>query len=104
MDLKEEDRLKTLDLLTKIRALPASRDIDWAQHPGLGAMCDDKWGLHLHGPDNWERSIASFDEEKTQTFRRDYDAIERAESELLMRGFDTVWSEQNAYKVFDLTF
>lgn len=38
-----------------------------------------------------------------KVFRPDYDVTGRAESDLLMRGSDTVWSEENVYKVFDLT-
>lgn len=103
VELDEEARLKTLDLLSQIRDLPSGPNIQWSELPGLGAMWDDLWRLHLHGPDPWEKSSASFDEETVKSLRQIHEAIGRAESEMLIRGFNMVTGACIAYKVLDLT-
>lgn len=103
VELDGEHRTKTLDLLSQIRNLPATPDINWAHLPGLGSMWDTLWRLHLHGPGPWEKTLIIFDKEKIEEFRQMFDTIGRVESEMLIQGFDTVTNEDVAFKVLNLT-
>lgn len=86
VELSDNDRHKTLDLLSQIQSLPPASAISWAKLPGFGSMWDSLYRLHLHGNDSWEYEVGSFDEQKVYGFRRDYAAIGCAEAEMYLRG------------------
>lgn len=100
----KEDRRKTLKLLTQIRTLPPSHDIDWSQLPGLTSMWSTQYCSHLYGsdPPGIRLAMKSPDEQKVRDFQERYDSIGRAEATMFVRGFNGFTSEDCGYDVLDL--
>lgn len=85
-ELTTNDRRKIVDLLSHIKSLPPTSDIQWADLPGFGSMWDTLNRLHLHGSDPWERSVGSFKQEEIDELRRTFEATGQAEAEMFLRG------------------
>lgn len=98
VELSVEDRHKTMDLLLQIQALSPTLGIEWSQLPGFGNMWADLYHLHLQG----SCGPGIFDKTKEDELRREYDAIGRAEAEMMLRGFDVVLNEDWGYYVLNL--
>lgn len=96
VELSEEDRHKTMDLLVQIQALPTTLGIEWAGLPGLGNMWADLNHIHLYGG----CGPSMFDKNNEDELRRVYDTIGRAEAEMLLRSL--VANEHWGYEVLDL--
>lgn len=94
-----QDRQKTLDLLSTIQSLPSTSQIDWSQLPGFGNMWDDMYRLHLHGPDEWEKEILT-DERKSELLWT-FESIGTAEARMYLQGIDGV-SANWGYEVLNL--
>lgn len=102
----KEDRRKTLELLTQIRSLPPSHDIQWSQLPGFTSMWSTQYSSHLYSSDSpgIRLAMASPDVQKVRDFQERYDAIGRAEAKMFVRGFDGFMSEDCGYKRLNLAF
>jgi len=98
VELSDGDRHRTLDLLAQIRTLPPASGIQWAQLPGLASMWYDLDRLLLHGG----FGIGMFDPGSEDELRRVYEAVGRAEAEMLVRGLD-VANEDWGYEVLNLS-
>ncbi|CAK1359355.1 hypothetical protein CB0940_05577 [Cercospora beticola] len=101
VELTEEERHMTFDLMSAIQALPPSSGVDWAELTGFGAMWYDLYKSHLHGPHRWERQYEVLSEEEKREFRQDYNTVGTAEAEMFVRGFPTV-GEYSGFKVLNL--
>lgn len=97
MELSDGDRHRTLDLLAQVRTLPPASGIHWARLPGFASMWYDLNRLHLHGG----FGIGMFDPGNGEELRQVYEAVGRAEAEMLVRGLD-VADEDWGYEVLNL--
>lgn len=84
VELSDSNRRRTLDLLAYIRTLPPASGIQWAQLPVSASMWHDLNRLHLHGG----FGIGMSDPGSEDELRRVYEAVGRAEAEMLSRGLD----------------
>jgi hypothetical protein len=97
VELSDEDRHKTLDLLEAIRTLSPAIDIDWAELPGFGNMWYDLYRFRIQGG----CGIIVSDPKDEVVLRKECEATGRAEAEMLLRGLD-VANEQWGFEVVNL--
>jgi hypothetical protein len=91
----EEQRRNVLDLVAAIHALSGKSPIDWSELTGVGNMWSDLYGLHLHGPDDWEERYGAMSDEREVGLRDHFKATGIAEAELYSRGLagvTAVWA------------
>jgi hypothetical protein len=96
VELGEEARDKTIDLLAQIQGLPPSHGVHWAGLPGFASMWDTLYRLHLHG----SCGAGMFNKENERNLRKEYEAIGRTEAKMLLRGI--VVSEDWGYRILNL--
>ena len=87
-----DDRYRLLDLLAAIQSLPPSGKIDWHQLPNFGYMWADLYGLHLHGPDDWEKTQEPLSDTRRAELCQYMQNVGTAEAELYLRGLGSVTS------------
>jgi hypothetical protein len=97
VDLSDEDRHRTLDLLAEIRKLPHASDMQGFRLPGFGSMWYDLYRLRLQGG----CGIIISDPKDETVLRRECEATGRAEAEMLLRGLD-IANEQWDFEVLKL--
>jgi hypothetical protein len=96
IEVGEEARDETIDLLAQIKALPPARDVQWAELSGFASMWDTLYRLHLHG----SCGAGMFNKENKSNLQQEYEAVGRAEAKMLLRGI--VVSENWGYRILNL--
>lgn len=102
VELNDEERHKTLDLLSAIQSLPSSSALAWSRLTGFASMWDTLYRLHLHGPDGWEGELETLSDDRKSRLRRFFSSVGTAEAEMFVRGFSTVVEADWGFKVLNL--
>jgi hypothetical protein len=96
VELGEETRDKTIDLLAEIQILPPAHGVQWAELPGFASMWDTLYRLHLHG----SCGAGMFNKDNEGNLRNEYEAVGRTEAKMLLRGL--VVNENWGYRILNL--
>lgn len=88
VELDEDDRRKTIDLLSQIKELEPMSGMVWVELKGFASMWFDLYRLHMHGSGpwgGWRRDVDSF-ESFHSAMAQEYETMGRAEAEMFLQG------------------